>query len=128
MGVVRKHSLRTQALMASMPPIASHPRQKSGRTHRPGRFFINAGQQKGVDGTDADNVTEAMVAGRRDAKQLTDLMRKAVPGFERARLVQTSHVLGVRERTGIDLTEEELKSIRVVQDIVELLRTKLPGA
>jgi len=36
--------------------------------------------------------------------------------------------VGLRERTGIDLAEEELKSIRVVQDIVELLRTKLPGA
>jgi len=36
--------------------------------------------------------------------------------------------VGLRERTGLDLTEEELKSIRVVQDIVDLLRAKLPGA
>ena len=36
--------------------------------------------------------------------------------------------VGLRERTGLDLTEEELKSIRVVQDIVDLLQAKLPGA
>jgi acyl carrier protein len=36
--------------------------------------------------------------------------------------------VGLREQTGLDLTEEELKSIRVVADIVELLRKRLPGA
>jgi acyl carrier protein len=36
--------------------------------------------------------------------------------------------VGLRERIGLDLTEEELKSIRVVQDIVDLLQAKLPGA
>ena len=34
--------------------------------------------------------------------------------------------VGLRERTGIDLTEEELKGIRVVRDIVDALRTKMP--
>ena len=36
--------------------------------------------------------------------------------------------VGLREQTGIDLSEEELKSIRIVGDIVDLLRNKLPDA
>lgn len=36
--------------------------------------------------------------------------------------------VGLREQTGVDLSEVELKSIRIVRDIVELLLTKLPNA
>ena len=36
--------------------------------------------------------------------------------------------VGLRERTGLDLSEEELKGIRIVRDIVELLGSKLPSA
>ena len=36
--------------------------------------------------------------------------------------------VGLREQTGLDLSEEELKSIRIVGDIVDLLRNKLPDA
>lgn len=33
--------------------------------------------------------------------------------------------VGLRERTGIDLSEAELKNLRVVDDIVDLVRRKL---
>lgn len=33
--------------------------------------------------------------------------------------------IGLRERMGIDLSEKELKSIRYVRDIVDLLKVKL---
>ena len=36
--------------------------------------------------------------------------------------------VGLRELTGLDLSEEELKSIRIVQDIVEILGRKLPSS
>jgi acyl carrier protein len=36
--------------------------------------------------------------------------------------------VGLREQTGLDLSEKEMKSIRVVGDIVDLLRDKLPDA
>ena len=35
--------------------------------------------------------------------------------------------VGLRERTGIDLSEAELKNLRLVEDIVELVRRKLPS-
>lgn len=91
---------------------------------RRGRFFINALQQKGVDGTNADQATSAMIAGRREAKQLADLMRKAVPGFGNAQLVETSHVLGVRETRRIvgehTVTVEEVRTGAAYPDTIAL--------
>jgi acyl carrier protein len=34
-------------------------------------------------------------------------------------------VVGLEEETGLDVSEDELKSIRVVQDVVNLVHTKL---
>ena len=91
---------------------------------RPGRFFINTGQQKGIDGTNADQVTAAMVAGRHDVQKITELMRKAVPGFAKARLVETSHVLGVRETRRIvgehTVTVEEVRTGAEYPDTIAL--------
>ncbi|MBI2441827.1 MAG: FAD-dependent oxidoreductase [Lentisphaerae bacterium] len=91
---------------------------------RPGRFFINALQQKGIDGTNADQVTAAMIAGRREARVLVDLMRQAVPGFNQARLVETSHVLGVRETRRIvgehTLTVDEVRTGAAYHDTIAL--------
>ena len=36
--------------------------------------------------------------------------------------------VGLHEQTGFELAEEELKGIRVVQDIVDLVSSKLPSA
>lgn len=64
--------------------------------HR-GRFFINALRLTGIDGTSADDLTKGMIEGRRQAKKLLEILQKRVPGFAKARLVQTSTVLGIRD-------------------------------
>ncbi|HAL62545.1 MAG TPA: FAD-dependent oxidoreductase [Chloroflexi bacterium] len=64
---------------------------------RRGRFCVNTLRQTGIDGTNADDLTRGMIEGRAQAATLLDLMRRYVPGFARARLVQTSSVLGVRD-------------------------------
>lgn len=66
-------------------------------TLKRGRFFINTLRQTGLDGTNADDLTRGMIEGRRQAVLLLDLMRRYVPGFAGARLVQTSPVLGIRD-------------------------------
>lgn len=37
-------------------------------------------------------------------------------------------VVGLEEETGLDVSEEELKAIRVVQDVVDLVHRKLMSA
>ena len=74
-----------------------------------------------------ERVTEVLVKSfeidaaeiRLDSHVIDDLDLDSIDAIDLA--------VGLRERTGLDLTEDELKSIRVVQDIVELLRAKLPG-
>jgi acyl carrier protein len=36
-------------------------------------------------------------------------------------------VVGLQEETGLELSEDELKSIRVVQDVVDLIHGRLGG-
>jgi hypothetical protein len=62
-----------------------------------GRFFINTLRQTGIDGTDADDLTRGMIEGRQQAIELMNILRKIVPGFAGARMVQTSPVIGVRD-------------------------------
>lgn len=62
-----------------------------------GRFFINSLRQTGIDGRSPADLTRGMIEGRRQAHELFELMKRYVPGFESARLTQTSPVLGVRD-------------------------------
>jgi len=62
-----------------------------------GRYFINTLRQTGWNGADADALTRASIEGRQQAQQLLEVMRRYVPGFANARLVQTSSRIGVRD-------------------------------
>ena len=64
---------------------------------RRGRFFINTLCQTGLNGADADDLTQASVEGRGQAALLMDYLRRYVPGFANARLTQTSARIGVRD-------------------------------
>lgn len=63
--------------------------------------------------------------------------------LDRAEVVPTAHlfedldldsidaidlVVGLQEETGLKLTEDELRAIRIVQDVVDLLHRRLGGA
>jgi len=64
---------------------------------RRGRFFINALVLTGIDGADSTSLTRGMIEGRQQAKKLMEIMCKIAPGFENARLVRTSPMIGIRD-------------------------------
>ena len=57
----------------------------------------NIGHTFGVDGTDEDSVTKALLHGRKSMKEYKNYYNKYVPGFENAKITATGSVLGVRE-------------------------------
>ena len=73
-----------------------------------GRFFLNALRHIGVNGTDAKSMTRGIIEGRRQARLLIEMMRKIAPGFENARLVQTSPMIGIRDTRRI-IAEYKIK-------------------
>lgn len=57
----------------------------------------NIGHTFGVDGTDERSLTKAMIEGRAGLKEYEQYYRRYLKGFEKARLVATGALLGVRE-------------------------------
>lgn len=64
---------------------------------RPDVFMINTIRQVGVDGTDAESVSRAIVDGRKENFKLLDIMRAHFPGFENARVRSIAPTVGIRE-------------------------------
>ena len=63
----------------------------------PGRRIINATQINKVDGLSAADLTRAEIAGRRQARQVTDFLRQNGPGYENCRIAEMPAAVGVRE-------------------------------
>lgn len=59
--------------------------------------MVNTVRQVGVNGTDAQSVTDAMINGRRESEQLLAIMRRYFPGFQNARMRLTAPRIGIRE-------------------------------
>jgi len=57
----------------------------------------NIGHAFGVDGTDERSLTDALVWGRKSMTEYARYYREYLKGFEKARLVQTGSLLGIRE-------------------------------
>ena len=89
-----------------------------------GLFQPNIIRQVGVDGTDPHSVTAAMMEGRRFNDMMTEILRKHVPGFKRAKLVATAPVVGIRETRRIIgnllLSESHLESGAQFPDTIGL--------
>lgn len=72
--------------------------------HLPGMWKIkngvtgsNAGHIYGVDGTNSDSMTDAMIAARRQIREYRRYYREYVPGYEEAELVISAQQIGIRE-------------------------------
>lgn len=63
----------------------------------PGVVTINATRVHGIDGTDPDALSRAEVETRRQMYEVVEFLRRRVPGFKRAWLLDTSPRVGVRE-------------------------------
>lgn len=74
-----------------------------------GRGGGNIGHSFGVDGTDAESVTEGILDARRRMGEYEYYYQHYLPGYENAHLNSTANVLGIRESRRI-LGEEYLTS------------------
>jgi hypothetical protein len=63
----------------------------------PGVVTINATRVHGVDGTDPDALSRAEVETQRQMFEVLAFLRRRVPGFGRARLLDSAYQVGVRE-------------------------------
>lgn len=85
-------------------------------------FMMNTSRITGCDGTDGASVSRAMVRGRRESRQLLEILRKHAPGFGNARIRAVASLLGVRETRRIAgdlrLTVEDLQKGGVFDDVI----------
>jgi hypothetical protein len=63
----------------------------------PGVVTINATRVHGIDGTDPDALSSAEIETQRQMFQVFQFLRRRVPGFQRAWLVDAAYQVGVRE-------------------------------
>ncbi len=63
----------------------------------PGVVTINATRVHGVDGTDPDALSRAEIETQRQMFEILRFLRRRVPGFRRARLLDSAYQVGVRE-------------------------------
>ncbi|TBL73931.1 FAD-dependent oxidoreductase [Paenibacillus thalictri] len=94
------------------------------QTTQPGVWRVNTSRVQGLDGTKAEDLTKAEIAGRRQAFELVRFFRKYFPGFANAVLVDTATQIGVRETRRLIgeymLTADDLISGRSFEDVIAL--------
>jgi len=88
----------------------------------PDEVVVNMVRVQGLDGTDAEQLTEAEEQGRRQVWMIAEFMKKNLPGFGRASVTQVGMQIGVRETRRIDgqyaLTMEDVLQGRRFDDAI----------
>ena len=91
---------------------------------RSGVLSLNVTNQRGVNGTDPAELSAAVTEGRRQVWVLYHFLKKYVPGFEHAWVMDTAPTIGVRETRRIlgeyVLTKEDVLTGREFPDNVAL--------
>jgi len=89
-------------------------------TTRRGEIHFNTTRVVKLDGTDADDLTQAEIEGRRQVEQMVAFLKERVAGFEQAHLAATGVQIGVRESRRIRgeyvLTGEDVLGARKFAD------------
>ena len=87
-----------------------------------GVVTVNNSRVYGVDGTSAADITRADIEARLQNRQLFKVIKKYIPGFENAFVLDSSATVGVRETRRVRgphvLTEEDLVAHRTYPDSV----------
>lgn len=88
----------------------------------PGRFKINCTRIAHIDSTNTEDVTRALIEGRKQVQELADFMRKHLPGCQNMQILQVASSLGVRESRHIrgkyTLTVEDIMSRKHFPDAI----------
>jgi hypothetical protein len=91
-------------------------------TLHPGQWMVNATRIQGFDGSDADQKSLAEVEGRKQVEIAFAYLRKYVPGFENAVLMDSAAEAGVRESRHIlgeyTLTGDDIMQGRHFDDCI----------
>jgi FAD-dependent oxidoreductase family protein len=86
----------------------------------PGEAAVQLVHVRGVDATDARDLTRAEIEGRRQTRAVVDFLTQHVPEFESAYLIETAAQVGIRETRRVlgdyVLTLEDLKAARKFDD------------
>ena len=89
---------------------------------RDDEWFVNVSRLNGVDATDPKSRSKAETEGRRQVREVLNLLRKYLPGGENVRLVSLSGTLGIRESRhvlgDVVLDKDDILEGRVPADTV----------
>jgi hypothetical protein len=102
------------------------PRKGIGmyRTGEEGVWRINTTRLHRLDGTNVEDLTEGEIQGREQVKAILAFMRKRLPGFENAELLDVATTVGVRETRRIvgeyQLNMDDLGTGREFEDVIAL--------
>ncbi len=66
-------------------------------TSTEGIWRINTSRVTNVDGTNAEDLTRAEIEGRKQVQTLLAFLKKHIPGYENAQLMETATTIGIRE-------------------------------
>lgn len=120
------YDLMNQARERGEIDAGLHYLRLEGGNSDAGIVIVNTTRVYDVDGTDAWDLSRGEVEARLQVQQLVGFLRRYVPGFERASLVDVSQSLGVRETRHIMgdyvLTGEDAAGSRVFPDSVGQVR------
>lgn len=86
----------------------------------PGTVTLNMTNVTGIDGANADSLTQGYIACRRQIPEIIAFLRRYVPGFEGCYLLKTASQLGIRETRHFKglrtITEGDIAEARVFDD------------
>lgn len=79
-------------------------RNEVGNYEQPikGRWKINTTRMAHIDATNTEDITKAVMEGRKQVQEVLKFMKKYVPGCENIELIQMASTLGVRETRRIE--------------------------
>jgi hypothetical protein len=85
-------------------------------------WSINTSRIMGVNGVDAESLSQAEITGRQQVKEIFEFLRKYVPGCENAKLLSSASTIGIRETRHIKgettLTTEDVLQGNIPEDAI----------
>lgn len=85
-------------------------------------WSVNISRINGVNGTSAEDLSEAEIVGRRQALEIFNFLKKYIPGCQNIRFIQSASHVGIRETRHIKgeavLTADDVIEGRMPEDAV----------
>ena len=89
---------------------------------RDGEMYLNMTGEFHVDGTKAEEISDAITISRKRIDECVSVLKKIIPGYEYAYILATASMMGIRETRQVKgiykLTEEDLFAFRKFDDAI----------